>query len=279
MATFPTPEPISASIEIVSGCVHVVATDRDDTVVQVSPRDPNRASDVRIADAARVEFRNGNLTVSAGRRFISVGRGGAVSIDIECPSRSRLRVSSDSAQVRADGQFGDCRFSTASGDAAVDSVAGNIKADSASGAIAVETLTGRAVISTASGAGTFGALTGDVKFRAASGSLSVENLHGTVNAQTSSGDIAVSAARTGAISVQSGSGDIEIGVAEGTAARLDLRTRSGEVRNTLRPADGPTGGDETLRIDVRTGSGDIAVARARPARPSDRRHGWAAPSQ
>ena len=55
-------------------------------------------------------------TVSAGRRFVSLGRGGAVTIDIELPSRSRLQVSSASAQVRADGEFGECRFSTASGD-------------------------------------------------------------------------------------------------------------------------------------------------------------------
>ena len=112
MPTFATPEPITASIEVVSGSVHVVASDREDTVVQVSPRDPNRASDVRVAEGARVDFRNGTLAVSAGRRFISLGRGGAVVVDIELPSRSRLQVSSASAQVRADGEFGDCRFAT-----------------------------------------------------------------------------------------------------------------------------------------------------------------------
>ncbi len=262
MPTFQTPEPITASIEVESGSVHLVASDREDTVVQVSPRDPNRASDIRVAEGARVDFRNGTLTVSAGRRFTSLGRGGAVTVDIELPSRSRLEVSSASAQVRADGEYGDCRFATASGNAAVGSVSGNIKADSASGGIAVEALTGTATISTASGDAGVGDLTGDVKFRAASGSLSVGHLLGAVNAQTASGDIAVSAAVSGTVSVQSSSGEVEIGIPEGTAARLDLRTHSGEVRNTLRPSDGPDEGDETLKVDVRTASGDISVQRA-----------------
>jgi hypothetical protein len=265
MPTFPTPEPITASADIVSGSVHVVATDRDDTVVHISPRDPNRASDIRVAEAARVDFRNGTLTVSAGRRYISLGRGGAVTVDIELPSRSRLQVSSASARLRADGEFGDCRFSTASGDAAIESVTGDVKADSASGSIAVDVLVGEATISTASGGATFGELTGGVKFRAASGDLSVKRLRGTVNAQTSSGDTTVTAAVNGEISVQTASGGVEVGVEEGTAARLDVQTHSGHVRNGLQPADGPARGEQTLAVHVRTASGDVTVRRATAA--------------
>ena len=207
MPTFATPQPITATVEIVSGSVHLTASDRDDTVVTVSPRDPNRASDVRVAESARVDFTNGTLTVTAGRRIISLGRGGAVTVDIELPSRSRLQVSSASAKLRADGDFGECRLSTASGDAAIGSITGNFKSDSASGAISVDVLTGEGTVSTASGDATFGELVGDVKFRAASGSLSVKQLHGAVNAQTASGDTTIGAAVSGEVSVQSGSGD------------------------------------------------------------------------
>lgn len=262
MPTFATPEPITASIEVVSGAVNIAASDREDTVVQVRPRDPNRASDIRVAEAARVDFRNGTLAVSAGRRFIALGRGGAVVIDIELPSHSRLQVSSASAQVNAGGEFGDCRFATASGDAGVESVTGNIKADSASGDITIDTITGAATISTASGDTTLGELVGDVKFRAASGSLSVRHLRGAVNAQTASGDVAVADAVKGGISVQTGSGDAEVGIPEGTAARLDLQTHSGKVRNSLQSTDGPANDDQTLTVHVRTGSGDIAIERA-----------------
>jgi putative adhesin len=262
MPTFATPEPITATIEVVSGSIHLVASDRDDTVVQVNPRDPSRTSDVRTAEGARIDFCNGSLEVSVGRRFISLGRGGAVRVDIELPMRSKLHVSSVSAQVRADGGYGDCRVSTVSGDSAIELVAGNIKADSVSGDFALETLTGSAAVSTASGDVTLGELVGDVTFRAASGSLSVRHLQGGVNAQTSSGDTTVAAAANGAVSVQTASGEVQIGIPEGTAAKLDLRTHSGEVRNTLTPSDGPADGDERLTAQVRTHSGDISVQRA-----------------
>jgi DUF4097 and DUF4098 domain-containing protein YvlB len=262
MPKYSTPQPITADIDIVTGSVRVVASDRDDAVVEVSPRDPNRASDVRVAESARVDFRNGTITVSAGRRFISLGRGGAVVIDIELPSRSRLQVSSASADLRADGVYGDCRFATASGDARVESVIGKVKSDSASGGISVDTLAGEATVSTASGDASFGDLTGDIKFRAASGDLSVRRLQGIVNAQTSSGDVAVSTAVNGEISVQSASGEVEVGVEEGTAARLELRTHSGKVSNGLQTTDGPGEADETLAVNVRTGSGDVTVRRS-----------------
>jgi DUF4097 and DUF4098 domain-containing protein YvlB len=244
MPTFHTPEPITASVEVVSGVVNVVAAERGDTVVEVRPRDPNRAADVRVAESARVDFHNGTLDVSAGRRFIALGRGGTVVIDIELPSRSRLQVSSASAGVRAEGTLGDCQFATASGDIALSAVMGNIKADSASGDASISELTG------------------DITFRAASGSLTVGQLDGTINAQTASGDTSVAAASSGAVSVQTGSGDVQIGIPRGTAARLDVRTHSGEVRNTLEPTEGPTDSDETLTVRVLTGSGDIRVQRA-----------------
>jgi hypothetical protein len=265
MPTFATPEPIAASVEIVSGSVHVIATERDHTNVVVRPRDPNRASDVRVAEDARVDFRNGTLTVSAGRRFISLGRGGAVTVDIELPSRSRLSVSSASASLHADGQYGNCRIATASGNATIESVTGNLNADSASGVVSVGSFEGRAAVSTASGDAEIGDLTGEIAFRAASGSLCVRRLRGTVNAQTASGDTAVAAAVAGAVSVRTGSGDVEIGVEEGTAARLDLHTHSGHVRNELQPADGPAHDEQTLTAHVRTGAGDVSVRRATAA--------------
>jgi len=55
------------------------------------------------------------------------------------------------------------------------------------------------------------------------------------------------------------SGDLSVGVAQGTAARLDLITGSGSVSNLLESADGPADDDHTLLIHVRTGSGDIDI--------------------
>jgi hypothetical protein len=262
MPIFQTPEPITAILDVVAGSVRLDATDRDDTIVEVSPRDPNRASDVRASEQARVDFRHGTLRVSADRRMISLGRGGAVNIDIGLPSGSRLHASSASAEVRADGVFADCRLASASGDLLVDWVTGQVKADTASGEISLQNVDGNVSIATASGDATIGRLTGDLRFQAASGALTMNELRGTITARTASGRVKIAAATKGAVSIVASSGDVEIGIANGTAAKLELRSHSGVVSNGLAPADGPADGDATLVVQVRTGSGDIGVRRS-----------------
>jgi Putative adhesin len=259
--TFHTPQPITATVDIAAGSVRLVAGDRDDTVVEVRPRDASRSHDVKAAEQVRVDFKNGALAVTSQRGF-SFPRRGAVVVDIALPSGSRLNASAASANITAEGRYADCKFASASGDLEVGSVAGNLKADTASGGIAVRDVNGSASISTASGDVIIGDRDGDVKFRAASGSLAVTRLHGNVNVQTSSGDTTVATAVNGGVSVQTASGEVVVGIAEGTAAQLDLRTHSGEVRNSLAPSDGPAAGDETLVVHVRTASGGVIVQRA-----------------
>jgi DUF4097 and DUF4098 domain-containing protein YvlB len=261
MPNFTTPQPITATVEISAGAVRLVATDRDDTVVEVRPRDESRSQDVKAAEQVRVDFNNGTLAVTSHRGF-SFPRRGAVVVDVGLPAGSRLDVAVASANVVADGEYADCKFASASGDLTVASAAGNIKADTASGAVAVDVVKGAAAISTASGDVTIGNLDGDLKFRAASGSLTVRRLHGKVNAQTASGDVNVATAVNGGLSVQTSSGEVTVGIAEGTAAQLDLRTRSGDVRNSLAESDGPADGDETLVVNAQTASGDVIVQRA-----------------
>jgi hypothetical protein len=261
MPNFATPQPITAVVEIAAGSIRLVASDRDDTVAEVRPRDESRPNDVKAAEQARIKFSNGTLTVTSNRGF-SFPRRGAVIVDIALPEGSGLDVSVASAHVRADGRYTDCKLASASGDFSVESVAGSIKAETASGAVTADAVKGAAVIDTASGSATIGELDGDVKFRAASGPLTVRRLHGNVNAQTASGDVTVTTAVNGGVSVQTASGELVFGIAEGTAAQLDLRTRSGEVRNSLASSDGPANGDETLVVHARTGSGDIVVQRA-----------------
>jgi DUF4097 and DUF4098 domain-containing protein YvlB len=262
MPTFNTPEPIAARVEAAAGSIRLVAADRDDTIVQVRPRDESRAADVRAAEQTQVQCHNGKLTVSAVRRGFWLYRGGAVDIDIALPSRSRLEVSVSSADVRAEGEFADCQISSASGNLDIDAVQGNLKAATASGSITVQAAAGNVSVSTASGRTTIGDLDGDLTFKAASGDLSVERLCGRVSTQTASGSVTIASAVRGAILAYTSSGEVGVGVAEGTAARLDLTTAKGTVTNLMESADGPAEGDETLLIRVRTASGDIGIHRA-----------------
>ena len=64
MPVFPTPAPIDLAIHLPVGIIEVVAADRDDTAVTVSPTNPDRAVDRRGAEETRVEFDGSRLTVT-----------------------------------------------------------------------------------------------------------------------------------------------------------------------------------------------------------------------
>jgi Putative adhesin len=260
MPTYDTPRPITAVVEIAAGAVRLTATDRDDTVVDVRPRDPGRPQDVRAAEQVRIDFADGTLSVQSPRGF-AFPRRGAIVVDIGLPSGSRLSASVVSASLTADGEYADCRLASASGDLTVESATGDVKADTASGDISVARAQA-ASVSTASGDATFGEIRGDVRFRTASGTVTVGRLDGTLSTQSASGDVCVKAAVAGDISVQTASGDFTVGIVAGTAAKLDVRTGSGSVRSALESSDGPAAGDQTLTVCARTGSGDVTVRRA-----------------
>ena len=266
MPTFSTPEPIAVRVDAAAGSVRLVATERDDTVVTVRAHDESRGADVRAADETRVDYANGKLTVSATRRGFALFRGGAVDIDIALPSQSRVKASVASADVRAQGVFADSKIASASGDVDLDVVDGNLKAATASGSVTVKGVSGNASVTTASGGATIGELDGILAFKAASGDLGVARLSGALRAQTASGSVTVATAVRGGIQVSTASGEVGVGVVEGTAARLDLATGSGAVTNQLESADGPAEGDDTLLIQVRTGSGDIDIHRSAETR-------------
>jgi DUF4097 and DUF4098 domain-containing protein YvlB len=262
MPTFQTPEPIAVRIGTSAGWVRLFATDRADTVVTVRPRDESRNADVSAAERMRVDFRDGTLIVTGAKRFPPVFGSGAIDLEIALPARSRLHASLASAAMRADGEFADVKVFGASGDVEVDVVTGRLKASNASGSLTVHSVDGSASVTTASGDVTIWDLDGDLKLNAASGSLSVGRLRGRVEARTASGSVAITAAVRGDVSAYTSSGEVAVGVAEGTAARLDIITGSGVLTNTLQPSDGPEQGDETLVLRVRSGSGDVSIHRA-----------------
>jgi len=262
--TFDTPQPITATVEIAAGSVRLVASDRADTVVEVRPRDESRPQDVKAAEQTQVDFDNGALDVKSNPGFGFLRRG-AVIVDVALPSGSRLNASVASANVTADGQYDDCKLASASGDLTVEAALGKFKADTASGDVSVAVTKKSAQVNTASGDATFGELCGDVLFRTASGSLNIGRFSGSLKAMTASGDVVVASAVNGNISAETASGEVAVGIAEGTAAQLDLSTHSGSVRNSLQSSDGPAEGDETLTVHARTRSGDLVVQRATAA--------------
>jgi DUF4097 and DUF4098 domain-containing protein YvlB len=259
MSLFTTPDPISVRVEAGAGSVRLEATERTDTAVQVRPHDETSDADVWAAEHVRVDFRDGRLTVSAPRRARHRGR--AVQIDIALPSRSRLHATLASAGLRAEGEYSDVRLATAGGDVDIDAVTGKLKAATASGAIAVQKMDGYASISTSSGSVRVETLDGELKFKAASGSLSIDTMRGAAKSRTASGSVIIESAMRGVVAAHTSSGEVALGVPEGTAVRFDIVTGSGTVTNRLHPVDGPDDDDQTLVLQVRSGSGDVHIHR------------------
>ena len=57
-------------------------------------------------------------------------------------------------------------------------------------------------------------------------------------------------------------GEIEVGIHAGTAARLDVHTAFGQIRNQMDAADGPGPSDQAVEVRARTSYGDILIRRS-----------------
>ncbi|WP_430331314.1 DUF4097 family beta strand repeat-containing protein [Rhodococcus sp. ACT016] len=287
MPTFTTPEPISAILQLAVGDATVTATDRDDTVVQVRPSDPTRDADVRAAEQTRVEFASGRLVVRGPRpRVLGVwGKTGSVDVTIELPTGSGLEADASVAGVRTTGVLGDCRIKTATGDVRLDEartttistgagaisierVEGDADVSTGSGRIDVRSVAGNAVVKNANGHNRIGAVTGSLRAKTANGDVVVGRAGHDIAAATANGDIRIGEIARGAAELRTGHGEIEIGIRSGTAARLDVHTSFGKVRNLLAETAGPASTDESVEIQANTGFGDILVRRATPDQPT-----------
>ena len=93
MPTFNTPEPITATIDVAVGDVHLSAGDGTATVVDVRPSDASNSDDVKAAELTRVEYASGQLLVKAPklRSWLSRSGGGSIDVTIELPAGSQVR--------------------------------------------------------------------------------------------------------------------------------------------------------------------------------------------
>src|SRR5262245_5466743 len=129
MPTFDTNQPIVVSIEMSQGAVRVIAGDRTDTVVAVSPSDRDRKDDVDAAARTTVDLTNGTLTIKQPKPggiaapVIGWKRRGSVDVTVELPERSSVRADIGVADVRCDGLLGDVDVKTGAGDVRLDRTA------------------------------------------------------------------------------------------------------------------------------------------------------------
>jgi DUF4097 and DUF4098 domain-containing protein YvlB len=280
MPTFDTPGPIFAAIDLGAGHVRIRASDRTDTVVEVRPADDSEDADVKAAEQTRVEYGNGRLVVKGPKSKLRslFGRNALIDVIIDLPTDSRVDAKVW-ADFRSEGRLGDSTFDTAAGDVRLHqtgrlklrTAAGNVSVarsvghagvTSAAGKIWIGEIDGTAVAKTASGDVTVGEVTGDLRLKTAYGEITVDRALATIAAKTAYGSVRIGEVVRGSVVLETGWGDMEIGIADGTAAWLDLTSGSGSVRSNLDAADGPEPAGETVEVRARTGSGDILIRRS-----------------
>jgi hypothetical protein len=281
MPTFDTPEPIFALIEMETGSLRIVASDRTDTVVSVSPRDQSDSLDVQNAAETTIDFLDGRLQVKTPKHKVRslIGRYGSIDVTVELPSGSRVEALAMTGIV-ALGPLGDAKFRTGAGDVEVERTGrlnlstsmgdisvgrstGHAEIKTANGAIRLREIDGSAVVTTANGGVTIGEISGDLRIKTANGSISVDRALADVEATTAAGGVRVGEVVRGAVALKTGYGRLELGVREGTAAKLDVHTGKGLVRCELDSVDAPEPSDETVEVRARTGHGDILIHRSR----------------
>ncbi|MGD9988563.1 DUF4097 family beta strand repeat-containing protein [Pseudonocardia sp.] len=277
---FDTTGPVRVTIDLPHGSVRIVASDRTDARVTVTP---DGAADADTA--TRVTFVDGELTVRgpAQRRFawaLDWLRGStAENLDIELPAGSHVKATVSMGEYRCDGPLGECSLFTRYGDIRVEE-GGPLTLETTYGEVHVEHALGAAELSTASGdieARTLDAAAtvrndyGSTRIGHAGGDLQVTGLYGDVritraeggvSARTAYGSVRIDEVVRGTVELTTTSGVLEVGIRPGTAAWLDVSSSSGKVRNSLGTRDNPDGFTETVEIHAHTGSGDIVVRRA-----------------
>jgi len=280
--TFTTPEPVAVTLEVSSGRVTIAASDRADTVVQISPADQASSSDVKAAEHVQVDYSGGRLLIKEPEqrglgKFI--GKGGAIDVAIDIPTGSSLQADVADAEIHAAGLLGECQLNTAagpvrldrtgtlhaataSGSLTIEQVTGYANVDGSSGKVRIREIDGSAVIKSANGDIWVGSATNDLNLSTANGNIFVDRADASVAAKTSNGSIRAGQVTRGQVELMTAAGELEIGVAQGSAAWIDAQSKTGAVHNSLAVHDSPDQFANTVKVHARTWSGDIMIRRS-----------------
>lgn len=287
MPTYRTPEPVDLAVNLPLGHIDVIASDRTDAVVTVSPSSPDKPADQRGAAATTVEFDGRRITVLGPRpRFRFLGPSESVDITVELPEGSRFTAECSTGGVRATGRLaatrvkasvgavdldatGDLWLHAAYGNATVGTVDGSAEVVAGHGQIRIGTVAGDAALKSSYGSVHLGTAHAAVEATLSYGDLHIDGSASSVTARTAYGSVTVGEARGGALDLESSFGTIVVGVADGVPAWLDLSSTQGQLRNRLDGSTVPSTG-EHVSIRARTLYGDIEIRRAHSVSDSAR---------
>ena len=288
MPTYTTPGPINVRIDLPLGDTRIIASDRDTTVVDVLGED----------GAIRCELSGNQLTVSTtadrggplgwGLGMLGLGPGSGATVTVEVPTGSDLHATTRHGSLSTEGRLGTCQVRTEYGDVHLDEV-GVVEIRSRHAEISVEHATADLEITTSSGDVRVGVVEGSasitdndsditlteargpLQLRGSHGDMAIDRLCADLLARNAYGSVRVTEVVEGSCDIATTYGEVEIGIAEGTAAWLDVRSDTGTVRNRLDQQPGPDDFDHTAEVRARTRDGDVLIHRGQPTQPRPNR--------
>jgi DUF4097 and DUF4098 domain-containing protein YvlB len=279
MHTFETPSPVHLKVQLSQGLINVIGRDTTTTTVELEALHGDSAAQ-ELIDNARVEQRGDNIVVEVPKAKGGLFRSrGEIRATITVPTGSHAKLETSSADIKTDGELGDLNVASGSGDVELDVVAsakvrtgsGDIAANTVHGScdikcgsadVAIGMIGGSSDVIAGSGDVTLGQLGGVLKIKTGSGDIVVKQAGDGIDALAGSGDVLVRRVEHGRLKAKTGSGDITIGVADGTAAYLDISTVTGDVTSSLDASEAPSEDDRTVELIIQSGTGDVVLQRA-----------------
>jgi hypothetical protein len=120
MTVFAVAGPPEIQVKIQVGRIDIVATDRGDVVVTVSPSNPSRSGDRSAAEHVRIDQVGGAVRVMGPARLNLFGTGDSVDVLVEVPVDTSTTADVKYGCVNTSGYLHDCRLNVAYGDVAVE---------------------------------------------------------------------------------------------------------------------------------------------------------------
>jgi hypothetical protein len=278
--TFSTPGPVRLDLELPAGAIEIETTEAEETHVELEALSGKEQVQEMVADARIEASRRGDVdhvSVEVRARhgvWISFSRGPDIRLGtpemrlrISCPKGAELDVRTKSADLRAQGEYGNVDVKTASGDVNIDQ-ARDTHVKSASGDLHVDTIDGLLDVKTASGDVHAGSVSGNANMQLVSGDVYIADCGGSVSANTVSGDQRYEAVVNGRLELRAVSGDIAVGIRRGSRVFIDANTVSGSTSSEFELADAPAQAaapaEDAPLVEVfaKTVSGDVRLERA-----------------
>ena len=177
------------------------------------------------------------------------------------PTGTDVNIKGASVDVSSQGALGTLRVRSVSGDVRADDLV-RAEVSIASGDTRLELVRNDATVKATSGDVFVRAVGGRLIATLASGDIQADDVAGDAEVETASGDVTIRRCTGSAVTVRTVSGDIRLGLPAGIRVDPEISTMSGKVTLPEPPSTAADDQRRSVRIRLRSVSGDIRIERA-----------------